>query len=138
MCECIAPSGQNGINLKQHAESVKRRRRSPADHADASESEEEDEDEEEVEEEEEAVSVDDSEEDVYPVEKILGRRKVGSNVEYLVKWEGYGTHEATWEPRSNILNDALLETFEREADERDRHSGQAKTKKTMRGLFRNS
>ena len=44
--------------------------------------------------------------DVYNVESILGRRVIprgrGFKIEYLIKWEGYPLHEATWEPKSNL------------------------------------
>ena len=43
-------------------------------------------------------------EDVYEVEKILEKRLVGKRVQYLVKWEGYGIEQATWEPVSNLSN----------------------------------
>ena len=42
----------------------------------------------------------------YEVEDILDHRTHGSGrtarVEYLVKWAGYNTFEATWEPVSNL------------------------------------
>ena len=38
-----------------------------------------------------------SDEDVYPVERIISRLKTENNeIEYLVKWEGYGSDDATW------------------------------------------
>jgi hypothetical protein len=43
-------------------------------------------------------------EDVYEVEKILEKRLVGKRLQYLVKWEGYGIEQATWEPVSNLSN----------------------------------
>ncbi len=43
-------------------------------------------------------------EDVYEVERILEKRLVGKRVQYLVKWEGYGVEQATWEPVSNLSN----------------------------------
>ena len=39
-----------------------------------------------------------SEQDVYEVEAVVGSRHVGQGqVEYLVKWAGYPTSENTWE-----------------------------------------
>ncbi|ETN78175.1 chromo' (CHRromatin Organization MOdifier) domain protein [Necator americanus] len=32
------------------------------------------------------------------VEKILGKRIRSGEVEYLIKWEGYGVNDCTWEP----------------------------------------
>jgi len=44
--------------------------------------------------------------DVYLVERVLDRRvrkvKRRSVVEYLIKWQGYPLHEATWEPKANL------------------------------------
>ena len=45
-----------------------------------------------------------NEDDYYTVEQILKRKKVGKRVLYLVKWEGFSTEEATWEPMSNLQN----------------------------------
>jgi Chromo (CHRromatin Organisation MOdifier) domain len=46
--------------------------------------------------------------DVYNVESILDRRVTpsgrGFKIEYLVKWEGYPLHEATWEPKYNLAD----------------------------------
>ena len=38
----------------------------------------------------------------YEVEEILDSRKVGRGVQYLVKWEGYGQNENSWEPSRNV------------------------------------
>ena len=43
-------------------------------------------------------------EDKYEVEEIVDSRKRGRNLEYKVKWKGYGPHEMTWEPLSNLNN----------------------------------
>ena len=40
----------------------------------------------------------------YEVENPLDHRQRGRSVEYLVKWRGYDTFEATWEPASNLTN----------------------------------
>lgn len=42
--------------------------------------------------------------DVYNVESILTRRKQNNRIEYLIKWEGYPVHEATWEPKTNLTD----------------------------------
>ena len=40
----------------------------------------------------------------YEVEDLLDHRQRGRSLEYLVKWRGYDTFEATWEPASNLTN----------------------------------
>ena len=44
--------------------------------------------------------------DVYLVERVLDRRvrkiKRRSVVEYLIQWQGYPLHEATWEPKARL------------------------------------
>ena len=56
-----------------------------------------------------AGGVDDS----YLVEGIVGHRKVGRKVQYLVKWLGYSSDENTWEPLENLLKPVghLLEAY---------------------------
>jgi hypothetical protein len=54
------------------------------------------------------------EEEIYEVEKILGRRvsKTG-DVEYKVKWQGYSIQDCTWEPKDNLQTcQELIEEFE--------------------------
>ena len=49
------------------------------------------------------------------MERLLGRRQVrGQEAQYLVRWKGYGAHEDTWEPLSNLGNCArLVSQFDR-------------------------
>ncbi|CAM1296758.1 MPHOSPH8 (predicted), partial [Pycnogonum litorale] len=44
-----------------------------------------------------------TEEDVYEVEEIVGVRKIGSQIQYRVRWSGYGSQHDTWEPKENLL-----------------------------------
>lgn len=50
-------------------------------------------------------------EEEYEVERILDRKKFGRVTKWLVQWRGYPLEDATWEPRSSLLNakDALAE-----------------------------
>jgi hypothetical protein len=61
----------------------------------------------------------DTGEEAWEVEKILDKRirKVGRsrqmNVEYLVKWKGFPSHESTWEPEQNLrFATDLVQQFE--------------------------
>lgn len=49
--------------------------------------------------------------DVYRVERLLDARQVGGRLQYLVKWDGYGPEENTWEPPQNILDPSLVVHF---------------------------
>ena len=51
----------------------------------------------------------------FEVERLVGRRQVrGQGVQYLVRWKGYGAHEDTWEPLTNLANAGrLVKEFEK-------------------------
>lgn len=55
----------------------------------------------------------DKEESIFEVESIIDKKKVGTKLMYLVKWEGYSKEESTWEPVENLENvKEMLEQFE--------------------------
>ena len=55
------------------------------------------------------------EDDIYNVEKILAKKRTeDGEVRYLVKWEGYGSTENTWEPPENFSGcPHVLDNFEK-------------------------
>ncbi|XP_014671719.1 PREDICTED: chromobox protein homolog 7-like [Priapulus caudatus] len=55
---------------------------------------------------------------VFAAERIEKKRIRKGRVEYLVKWKGWSPKYNTWEPEENILDDRLLEAFERSLQER--------------------
>ena len=65
----------------------------------------------------EAVVMDDGSQE-YHVKSVLGSRRRGKRLQYLVEWTGYeGTDEAvTWEPKENVLGtaDEMIKKFEEE------------------------
>ena len=48
---------------------------------------------------------------MFNAEKILDKRKVNGEIQYLVKWVNYPINEATSESSSNILDPRLLDDF---------------------------
>ncbi|KAG5680437.1 hypothetical protein PVAND_009945 [Polypedilum vanderplanki] len=54
-----------------------------------------------------------SDDRVYAAERILKKRIKKGKVEYRVKWKGWSQRHNTWEPEENILDDRLIEIFNR-------------------------
>ncbi len=52
--------------------------------------------------------------DTYVVQKILDKKKFNGRIYYKVKWKGYPESEATWEPRTRLIEDVpiLVKEFE--------------------------
>ena len=54
--------------------------------------------------------------DEYQVEKIVGMRREADEVQYLIKWKGWGAKHNTWEPLSHLQNlQAEIAAFEAQA-----------------------
>ena len=59
----------------------------------------------------------------YEVEEIVDSRKTKGGVKYKVKWKGYGQHEMTWEPASNLANAAgAVRDFHRKQPAKPSHA----------------
>lgn len=77
------------------------------------------------------------EEDEFPVEAILDKRlatKDDTNAEegdvlYLVAWEGWDPSHNSWEPYINIVDDELIEDYERRAQEAEEEAESEKDEK---------
>ncbi|KAJ6786910.1 hypothetical protein PWT90_00052 [Aphanocladium album] len=63
-------------------------------------------------------------EEEWPVKQILSEGQVDGCTKYLIEWEGYDLHEATWEPKEN-LNPSSLEEWEE--TKRKQNSGKIPT-----------
>ena len=58
--------------------------------------------------------MEENDEDYDEIEKIVDKRvDSDGQVEYFVKWKGYGDEENTWEPIENIEADTMIEEFEK-------------------------
>lgn len=47
----------------------------------------------------------------YIIEAILDVRRKGKGFQYLIKWLGYGNEDNTWEPRSHLNDDEMLQLW---------------------------
>ena len=59
--------------------------------------------------------------DVYVVEKVTAMRVKGDEVEYRVKWKGWGSKDNTWEPRAHLVDYGAMDSVAKwHADNPDR------------------
>lgn len=59
------------------------------------------------------MDYDNSDDRVYAAEKIMKKRVRRGKTEFLVKWKGWSPRHNTWEPEENILDQRLIDAFER-------------------------
>jgi len=68
----------------------------------------------------------------HEVESILKKRRIGRQVQYLVKWKGYTLEESTWEPLAHLQRSKdTIQEFENRQQNKQRP-----TKPKLRGPSR--
>ena len=45
----------------------------------------------------------------YEVKKIIGKKKINNTIHYLVLWKGYNKKDATYEKKSELVKDGLID-----------------------------
>lgn len=66
-----------------------------------------------------AREIEQQEEEVFSVEKIVSKQIVGGKTQYLLKWKGYDSDENTWEPEENLDCQDLLDDFNKRTKMRE-------------------
>ena len=84
---------------------------------------------------EQESKLDDSEEDVYEVEKILNKKRFGKEWKYKIKWVGYPDDQCTWEPKDNLHNE-MLKDFEREFSLKEKNKANISLDSSSEKIFK--
>jgi len=46
---------------------------------------------------------------VYIINKLIQKRKNKGKIEYLVNWKGFDVSDQTWEPRTQLIEDGMID-----------------------------
>ena len=46
---------------------------------------------------------------VYIIDRLTQKRKNKGKIEYLVNWKGFDVSDATWEPRTQLIEDGMID-----------------------------
>ena len=46
---------------------------------------------------------------VYIINKLIQKRKNKGKIEYLVDWKGFDESDQTWEPRTQLIEDGMID-----------------------------
>ncbi len=46
---------------------------------------------------------------VYIINKLVQKRKNKGKIEYLVNWKGFDVSDQSWEPRTQLIEDGMID-----------------------------